>query len=693
MQSRIAVQFAIAFDVGVLRHKQVARQAHFAGRCALGQAVARMREEGHLGHDAKALHFLRRHVSDLGQLFGAGLFVDIGVGDEQRPLVAHDGVHSSVIGHASALAQNAVDAFQVGHVGACQAADHGVGIAQRNHERTNDGVGAAHSRFGHGRCGAIAFHELVVVLPVLAKAGVFFGVDVVHIHPQAHAQTGFFDASGNHIGAADEDRVGQFFIDGHLGGTQGALVLAVGIGHALGVLGNGFGGVEDGAHQQAGLRDKALQLLAVGVHVGDGPRGHTRIGSGLGHSGRDAQNQARVKRCGDQVVPAKRQLFARIGAGHFFADVGLGQIGDLAHAGQLHGLGDLGGATVQGAPKDVGEAKHVVDLVRVVRAACGNDAVWAGGLGQFGPDFGLGVGQGQDDRVAGHGFQHVHRHHAGGRAAQEHVGAVDRIGQRTGLGLLGVAGFGLVVTAGAAFVDHTLGVADKDVAGLHAQTHHHVEAGNGRSAGARHGQLDAADVFAHQLQAVEHGRRRDDGGAMLVVMKDRDVHALAQLLFNVEALGRLDVFEVDAPQSRLHGGNDLDQLVRVALGQFDVEHIDACKLLEQAALALHDGLGRQGANVAQTQYGRAVGDHGHQVATRGEFVRLGRIGSDVQAGISHTRRVGQRQIALVGQGLGRVDRNLAACGKAVVVTGSVAQGLFCGGKGIAHGCCLNQGKT
>ncbi len=61
--------------------------------------------------------------------------------------------------------------------------------------------------------------------------------------------------------------------------------------------------------------------------------------------------------------------------------------------------------------------------------------------------------------------------------------------------------------------------------------------------------LDLVDVLAHQFQAVEHGGADDDGGAVLVVVEDRNVHALAQLLLDVEALGRLDVLEVDAAEA------------------------------------------------------------------------------------------------------------------------------------------------
>jgi hypothetical protein len=162
-------------------------------------------------------------------------------------------------------------------------------------------------------------------------------------------------------------------------------------------------------------------------------------GGGLGHGRRDAQDQARIEGLGNDVVGAEGQLLAGVGGGHFVADVGLGQVGDLAHAGQLHFFRDLGGAAIERAAEDVREAQHVVDLVRVVRAAGGDDAVGPHGLGQLGADLGLGVGQRQDDGLRAHGLDHLGRHHAGGRAAQEHIGVLHHVGQGAGAGVLGVA--------------------------------------------------------------------------------------------------------------------------------------------------------------------------------------------------------------------------------------------------------------
>ena len=178
---------------------------------------------------------------------------------------------------------------------------------------------------------------------------------------------------------------------------------------------------------------------------------------------------------------------------------------------------------------------------------------------------------------------------------------------------------------------------------------------------------------------------------MLVVMEHRNVHAFGQLLLNVEALGRLDVFEVDAAQRGLKRSNDFNQFVGVVFCQFDVEHIHPGKFLEQATLAFHHRLAGQRADVAQAQHGGAVGDHAHQVAARGVLVGHQRVGLDVQARVGNARRIGQRQVTLVGQWFGGCDRNLALVGAAVVFQRGFAQGLFGRGKGLVHKKLLKTG--
>ena len=70
-------------------------------------------------------------------------------------------------------------------------------------------------------------------------------------------------------------------------------------------------------------------------------------------------------------------------------------------------------------------------------------------------------------------------------------------------------------------------------------------------------------------------------------------------------------------EGRLERGDDVDQLLRIALVELDVEAVDAGELLEQHRLAFHHRLGGERADGAQAEHRGAVGHHGDQVGARG----------------------------------------------------------------------------
>ncbi|XQU68068.1 NAD-specific glutamate dehydrogenase [Cupriavidus sp. H18C1] len=506
-----------------------------------------------------------------------------------------------------------------------------------------------------------------------AIARIVLGIDQLEIDARLQAQAGLVDAHLDHVRTADQDRTRQALVDHGLHRAQHALFLALGIGDTLG---RGLGGREHRLHDQAGVVDVLRQLLAIGLEVLDRTRGHTRLLRGARDGRRDLLDQALVERRRDDVVGAELQFLARVGGGHRVVGLGLGQLGDRLDAGQLHFLGDLGRTAIERAAEDVREAEDVIDLVRIVRTAGGDDAVGARGLGHFRTDLRLGIGQRQDDGLVGHRLDHLGGQHAGSRAAEEHVRAFDDVGQRAGRGVLRVAGLVGLHVGVAAGEDHALRIDHVDVLALDAQAHHRVQARDRRGAGARHRHLDAGDVLADHLQAIEQRCRRNDRGAVLVIVEDGDVHPLAQLLLDVEALGRLDVLEVDTSERGLERGDDLDDLVRVARIEFDVEHVDAGELLEQAALAFHHRLAGKRADITQAQHRGAIGDHRHQVAARGVLRRGGGVPGDFLAGIGHARRIGQRQVALVRQRLGRGHLDLALGRAAVIFQRGEAQLRF-----------------
>ena len=166
-------------------------------------------------------------------------------------------------------------------------------------------------------------------------------------------------------------------------------------------------------------------------------------------------------------------------------------------------------------------------------------------------------------------------------------------------------------------------------------------------------------------QRVDQPGGRDDRGAVLVVVEDGDVHGLAQLLLDDEAAGRLDVLEVDAAEGRPEQAHAVDELVDLLGVDLEVDRVDVGEALEQDRLALHDRLGAERAEVAEAEHRGAVRDHRHEVALGGVVVDLGGIGLDREAGRGHPRRIGERQVALGRERLGRRDLDLARPAAAV----------------------------
>ncbi len=101
---------------------------------------------------------------------------------------------------------------------------------------------------------------------------------------------------------------------------------------------------------------------------------------------------------------------------------------------------------------------------------------------------------------------------------------------------------------------------------------------------------------------------------MLVVVHHGDTYLSYKSLLYLEALGGLDILEVDAAESRGDGLDHLHEALRIGLVDLNVVRINSCENLEKKRLAFHDRLGCLGADVAQSEYGGTVRYHGHKVA-------------------------------------------------------------------------------
>ncbi len=212
---------------------------------------------------------------------------------------------------------------------------------------------------------------------------------------------------------------------------------------------------------------------------------------------------------------------------------------------------------------------------------------------QFGHDLGLRVGQRQDDRRVGHLRDHLGLQHAGARQAEEQVGALDHVAKTArGRRVARIPPSGRSCPRSRP--------SWTSPCRSHSETFSRLTPSfTSRFRQAMPAAPPPVDTILMSSMSLPATRSAlvaaaadDDGGAVLVVVEDRDVHPLAASFSDDEALGRLDVLQVDRAEGGLQRDDDLDQLVGIGLVQFDVEAVDIGEFLEQDRLALHHRLGR-----------------------------------------------------------------------------------------------------
>ncbi len=126
--------------------------------------------------------------------------------------------------------------------------------------------------------------------------------------------------------------------------------------------------------------------------------------------------------------------------------------------------------------------------------------------------------------------------------------------------------------------------------------------------------------------------------------------AFLEAVFNDEALGSLDVFKVYAAKGGGHEFDHLNDLLRVLGIDANGEGVHIAEGLEKQGFAFHNRHGRSGADVAQAQHGRTVGNHADEVGVIGIDIQHLRVFVDFHAGFGNAGRVGQRQVVIIAHG-------------------------------------------
>ena len=173
---------------------------------------------------------------------------------------------------------------------------------------------------------------------------------------------------------------------------------------------------------------------------------------------------------------------------------------------------------------------------------------------------------------------------------------------------------------------------------------------------------------------------------MLVVVHHRNIGGFSDSSFNFKTFWGFDVFKIDAAKGLRDVDHGVDEFLRVFGVNLDVKHVNASEGLQEQAFAFHNRLAGQCPDVAETEDGRSVGNHRHQVAFGG--VAIGVFGSllDFQARVGHTGGVGQTQLVSRGVWFGGYDLDFSLRFSLVVLKRLLAQHLvfFARGQGYPH---------
>jgi len=189
-------------------------------------------------------------------------------------------------------------------------------------------------------------------------------------------------------------------------------------------------------------------------------------------------------------------------------------------------------------------------------------------------------------------------------------------------------------------VERSLGVEHADLLGVSAVGDE--EAGD-RGHGSARAQKDDANVgelLARELEGIDGAGEGNAGGSLGIIMPNRDIAGVAEIVENLKAVRLGNVLEVDRSEGRLGHLHEVYDLlgvilaVRVAAVHAKRDAVDAAEVLHQEGLALHDAhtAGRGAVAVAEDA-GRVGNDRDHVSAAsqlEGSVVVVADGGGDVR---------------------------------------------------------------
>ena len=86
--------------------------------------------------------------------------------------------------------------------------------------------------------------------------------------------------------------------------------------------------------------------------------------------------------------------------------------------------------------------------------------------------------------------------------------------------------------------------------------------------------MDVFNPFSRHGERIGQCSQKDHGGAMLIVVHDRNIQLLFESFFNFEAFRSRNILQINSTESRFQNFDRSNELVHIFCIQFDIENIN-----------------------------------------------------------------------------------------------------------------------
>ncbi len=131
--------------------------------------------------------------------------------------------------------------------------------------------------------------------------------------------------------------------------------------------------------------------------------------------------------------------------------------------------------------------------------------------------------------------------------------------------------------------EYSARINDDDVG--HPVEHTELRDRRASSAGADDNETNISGVLFYYFERIDDAGEDDDGGPVLVIMHDGYRKLALEAVFDFEAAGGRDIFEVDTAEARRERLDDANNLLGILRGEYERDAVYVGKRFENKRLA------------------------------------------------------------------------------------------------------------